>query len=123
MVGFVDTAGQLAIPTAFEEAGTFHEGRCPVKVKGAWQIIDARGVLIASGVPPDLWNDAEDFHNGLARVHVGGQFRSSHHGPNWWKGGKWFYVDRSGTIVTVCRNDGDELIEPPFGKENVGIGH
>jgi hypothetical protein len=117
--GFVNTDARLVIPAAFENAGDFHEGRARVRVQGAWQYIDTRGAIVAKAAGSALWNDAEDFHEGLARVHVGGRFNESDdHGPRWWTGGNWYYVDRSGATVTVCRADGEDRIEPPLGHES-----
>jgi WG containing repeat len=118
-VGFVDTEGRFAVPAIFDDAGKFREGRCRVQVGGAWQYIDRKGVVVAKPAEVGtIWNDAEDFVGGLARVHVGGKMsEATAHTACWWEGGKWYYIDHAGTIVTVCREDGKRLIEPPLGRE------
>ena len=118
-VGYVDPDVRFVIPPRFDKGADFHEGRCRVLVGASWQYIDKQGVIVAKGGPAvaDAWNDAEDFHGGLARVHAGGEFEESHHGPAFWKRGKWCYIDHQGIFVSICRNDEDHLIVPPLGKE------
>jgi hypothetical protein len=123
-VGYVDLAGGLAIPTRFDKGGDFHEGRCRVLSGEGWGYIDSQGSVVAEGGPGprSAWNDAEDFHGGLARVHTGGQFVESDHGPGFWKGGAWSYIDLQGADVALCRTDEPRLIAPPLGKEHDGRG-
>ncbi len=118
-VGYVDTTARLVIPARFDQGNDFHDGRCLVLEGDAWRYIDVRGFVVAKGGThaTDAWNDAEDFHGGLARVHIGGAYVHPDDGPGWWSRGKWVYVDRRGTIVCVCRHDTEQPIEPPLGKE------
>jgi hypothetical protein len=121
-VGFVDTDGRLAVAPLFDDAGMFREGRCRVKLGIAWEYIDRAGVVVARPAEEGtVWNDAEDFVSGLARVHAGGNMNEgTAHTARWWEGGTWYYIDRSGSVVTVCRKDETRLIEPPLGKERSG---
>jgi hypothetical protein len=116
-IGYIDESGTITIPANFDSGSDFHEGLCLVRVGDELQYIDKRGTVIARGGQkgPEVWNDAEGFHGGLARVHIGGTLMERRHDPWWWKGGKWCYIDRTGKIIYVCRIDGDKPIEPSFG--------
>ncbi len=119
-VGFVNLQGQYVIPPKFEHAGDFREGLCRVLEGGKWQYIDATGAVICAGVGEQSWNDAEDYYCGLARVHIGGQLHKESDEKTWWSGGAWYYIDRRGLIVVLCRSDQDKLVEPWFGVESGG---
>jgi WG containing repeat len=116
-IGYIDESGKITIPANFDSGSDFHEGLCLVRVGDELQYIDKTGAAIARGGQKgsEVWNDAEDFRDGLARVHIGGTLMERLHDPWWWKGGKWCYVDRTGRIVCICRIDGNKSIEPSFG--------
>jgi hypothetical protein len=107
--GFVDIAGELVMPAIFDLVASYHEGLCAVRIGGAWEFIDRRGRVVAKGgrTRADSWNEVGEFHGGLARVHVGGEFHRVHDGPSSWQGGKWMYINRQGTIIANCCKDGD----------------
>ncbi len=92
-------------------------GLCLVRAGDELQYIDRVGTVIARGGQKgsEVWNDAEDYHNGLARVHIGGTLRKPVDSRWWWMGGKWCYLDRTGKIVCICIINGNESIEPLFG--------
>jgi WG containing repeat len=120
MVGYVDTTAKRVIPARFDQGGDFHEGRCRVVRGGVWAYIDRRGAVVAKGGrgADEGWNDAEDFHRGLARVHLGGKLMQPDDGGTWWSRGRWLYIDLRGQIVCVCRVDSEKPISPPLGREN-----
>ncbi len=66
--------------------------------------LSIRVLIIVGGTEP---NDAEDFRGGLARVHVGGEFRMTNDGPAYWDGGIWYYANAQGFVVSVCHRDGE----------------
>ncbi|MBC8871714.1 MAG: WG repeat-containing protein [Planctomycetes bacterium] len=117
--GYVDTSGRLVIAPRFDEASSFQENLAAVRIGDAWGYIDRRGTVVAKGGSGKeaKWNDAEGFHGGLARVHIGGEFQHTMDGPVWWEGGAWYYIDRCGTIVALCRRDSTRFQRPGFGKE------
>jgi hypothetical protein len=79
---------------------------------------DERGVTVV--VPK--WNDFEDFHYGLARVHRGGTlYESQFHEPQVWEGGAWYYIDCQGKEVAMCKRDGEG--NAYYGKEHGVIPH
>jgi WG containing repeat len=79
---------------------------------------DERGVTV---VEPK-WNDFEDFHDGLARVHRGGiLYESRFHEPQVWEGGAWYYVDHQGKEVALCKRDGEKSAY--YGREHGVIPH
>lgn len=121
LYGFIDRAGRYVIPPKYRKAGDFQEGLCRVCVNEAWEYIDSTGEVSLRGLSDQHWNDAEDFCDGLARVHIGGIFHDEEpSGPHWWEGGTWYYIDRDGVTVMVCRKDGDEYLGVSFGRE---LGH
>ena len=123
VVAFLDTSGKTAFKREFDSVRKFHEGLCLVRVGGSCQFIDRHGAVALSpslGLGAEPWNDATDFLAGLARVHVGGEFHDSIHGPAFWSGGTWFYIDRKGKTVAICRTDGEKPIDPPLGREHLG---
>jgi hypothetical protein len=116
-IGFVNLAGKVAIEPAFDAVGEFHEGFCRVRIKDEWKFIDKQGAIkfTAGGKLP--WNDAEDFHGGLARVHRGGTlYEAMFHEPQTWDGGAWYYINLKGQEVALCQRDGEGY--PHFGREH-----
>ena len=65
--GYLDLRGAIAIPLAFDGAGTFSEGLAAVQKGTKWGYIDKRG----STVIPFQFDDAGEFGAGLAPVKVG----------------------------------------------------
>ncbi len=119
--GFVDVEGRIVIHARFDAVGEFSEGLCRVLKDGVWQYIDRSGRVILKGRKGQEWNDAEDFYDGLARVHIGGALQGVTNLSAWWKGGCWYYINRKGQIVAKCREDGDEYIMPGFGEEYLKV--
>ena len=115
-VGFVDEAGTVVIRPTFEESGRFREGVCSVRIGDYWSYINSSGSLIGNlqGIRTD-WNDCEEFHHGLARVHIGGRFRVTLDGPSRWEGGTWYYVNNIGEILAKVCSDGES--ERAYGRE------
>lgn len=66
--GYIDRAGEIAIPSKFDGGRKFSEGLAPVKVGDKWGFIDETGRVV---VEPQF-SGAHDFSEGLARVRVGG---------------------------------------------------
>ena len=119
-VAFLDTSGKVAFKRRFDFAGEFREGLCRLRVGDSWLFIDRNGSVAVSprrALAGESWNDATDFLGGLARVHVGGEFQTSNHGVNYWRGGTWNYIDRNGNTVAICRKDGEWPIRPLLGRE------
>ena len=118
--GYFDTVGKVVSPPKFDKGADFHEGLALVLLGKELQYINREGTLVARGGTEgaDAWNDADDFHNGLARVHIGGRFTRKMDALNSWIGGKWCYIDRTGKIIRVCRYDGYRRrdLEPHYGK-------
>jgi len=64
--GFIDTAGHMLIPTAFEEVHQFSEGLAAAKSGGKWGFINKSGKFVI----PAQYDRAFDFSDGLAMVSV-----------------------------------------------------
>jgi hypothetical protein len=119
--GLIDTLGQLAVNLAYDEIGSFSEGRLAVKRNGMWGFVDVNGLEVI----PCRFRDVGNFSEGLAHVKIGrswgfidkqgnveidfrftrvGNFQN---GMAWFvKDGKYGYIDKDGTI----------RIEPVFEK-------
>lgn len=86
--------------------------------------IDRKGDVVLKGVT-EPWNDAEDFYEALARVHVGGEFYDDQQ-TAFWSEGKWIYVNRRGEHVADCRKDEPDRVNQRgykcFGMEH-GVWH
>lgn len=74
--GFMDTTGTLAIPARYDRAREFSEGLAAVNVNadymsglhpygGEWGYINHQGEFV---IPPEPWNEATSFANGLAHT-------------------------------------------------------
>jgi hypothetical protein len=127
---FASTTGRLLPCGGFDEAADFREGLARVRTEDRWCFIDKSGGVLSprntdlSGRPVAAgpWNDAEDFRYGLARVHAGGTFVRTNDGPSYWSHGVWYYVDRCGRVVAICRGDDSDAVtkdpnRSPFGRE------
>jgi RNA polymerase sigma factor (sigma-70 family) len=112
---YIDKSGQVAVPGRFVWAYEFSEGLARVHGEGKLGFINAKGdfVIDLTGNNDGISTDyAGDFHEGLARVVVGGKTvmvdrgRVSYgqHVP-----GQWGYVDREGgmAIKPQFRQAGD----------------
>lgn len=123
--GYMDADGRPAIPSGFDKAFPFIEGRARVLVgtypHGKYGFIDKRGAFL---VKP-RWHEAEDFQQGIARVKfLGGDWRhldsagnmlipASHRDHLLFSegrartlvDGKWGFVDRSYAFVIPPRYD------------------
>lgn len=107
--GYINTEGEIVADARFDDGGMFSCGLCPVQLEGEWMYIDSEGaVAVRAHDAENTWNDAEEFHGGLARVHIGGRFLRTDGGPQYWDGGAWWYVNSQGVIVGLCRRDGDK---------------
>jgi hypothetical protein len=62
--GFVDDTGELVIPARFDQARSFHEGLCAVRVGAKWGYIDPSGAMVLE----PQWKEALDFEHGFAFV-------------------------------------------------------
>ena len=107
--GYIDRSGQIAIPHQFHEVQPFSEGLAAVRVGEHWGYIDTEGNYVVHpgwklGWPGPIV-EAEDFSGGLARIHIGGERRSSSHHRDRWIGGTWYYINRQGEIVRHYRTE------------------
>jgi hypothetical protein len=75
--GFIDHSGKVVIPGKFDDAGSFHNKLCPVRIGRRWGYIDHSGKLVI----PTKYSRAHDFSEGLAAVR---------------DDVKWGYMDKSG---------------------------
>lgn len=109
-LGYINKDAGLVLPPKFDSGTSFHEGLALVSADKVFQLIDRSGKTVAKIASPEnvQWETFEDFHGGLARVHIGGVLEEYDHGARW-KGGAWFYVNRSGVVVAPYRPDGDEF--------------
>lgn len=82
--GFVDHEGKLRIRATFDDAGSFHEGLCPVSLKNQWGFIGKEGNFVI----PARYERTSEFSEGLA---------AAREGKNWGfidKAGKWVIKPR-----------------------------
>jgi hypothetical protein len=120
--GYIDGAGELVIPTQFDGAYDFREGRARIRVgsheAGKYGYIDSGGrVVIAAH-----FDDAEDFAGGFACVKAGGLFGFIDCNGQWLfkpqfesargfsegiaavvRGGLWGYVSTAGAVAIEPR--------------------
>lgn len=78
--GFITETGMVAVPTIWDSASIFSEGRSFVKINSLFDYIDKMGNRITYGE----YDKASGFHNGYARV---------------CSLGKWGFIDLSGKEV------------------------
>lgn len=77
--GYVNSAGEIAIPLRFDDAGIFSEGLARVKIGIKWGFINPSGKVVIQPKYDGAWI----FSEGLARVEIGG---------------KWGYINRNGKM-------------------------
>ena len=67
--GYVNTAGEVAIPLQFDGADHFAEGLAAVKVGDRWGFIDTQGrIVIEPQYLSRMWGSPMIFNEGLAAV-------------------------------------------------------
>jgi len=87
--GYVDKAGKVAIPAAYDLARGFSGKRAAVQIGKKWGFIDPQGKIAVDAA----WDGCGDFSGGLAAVAAGGA------GP--FESGTWSYIDADGkTAIT-----------------------
>ena len=80
MCGYMDRTGGIIVPQVYAYTAPFSEGRGRAQAKnGKYLFIDMTGKV---AVPP-TFDDASDFHDGLARVTVGGRSGFIDHNGAW----------------------------------------
>jgi hypothetical protein len=128
--GFLDLAGNVAIPFQFEDVTPFHAGLAGAMLNGKWGFIDRHGDFVIEprydalhnfefsssedqeniGCRPDIYENATDigFFDGLARVVMDG---------------KYFYIDTTGELLTPQGfekahrfSNGKALVSPGLGE-------
>lgn len=67
--GFVDSTGELIVPTKYDDVEDFSEGLAKVKKNGKWGYIDTRGNLVI----PARYRECGGFSEGLAAVSSDGE--------------------------------------------------
>lgn len=102
--GFIDRAGEIAIPLCFDTVGEFSEGLARFERDGRWGYLDRAGNIVIR--PRFAW--ANEFSEGLARVQVSGEALGV--------GGRWGFIDRSGRVVvkTAIDLDGNDPEKAAF---------
>jgi hypothetical protein len=96
--GYIDRTGKMVIPSRFDGAGKFSEGRADVRIDGKWGYVDKEGVVV---VRPQFirqhirkWSGySGDFCEGLAVVQVS-------------ENGRFGFIDRSGSQVIPLKFTG-----------------
>ena len=102
--GFINRAGQIAIPACFDDVGEFSEQLARFERDGRWGYINPQGDLVIE--PNFPW--AEDFHEGLAHVQVTGTVLGYD--------GRWGYIDQSGKMVIAA--NGTRMLSDSDGEES-----
>lgn len=103
--GFINSKGEVVVPLIYDYAASdFKEGLVIVAKGGKWyDREDSKyGFVNTKGeeVVPCIYDYAEDFHNGYARVSIGGEGVGSRY-----TGGKFGMVDKNGKEVVPCKYD------------------
>ena len=101
--GLIDTLGQLKINAAYDEIGSFSEGRLAVRRNGLWGFVNADGLEVI----PCRFREVKNFSNGLAAARLGSG---------------WGFIDKQGHIAvdfqytrTGSFNDGLAWVYTPEG--------
>ena len=102
--GFMNSKGDLAIKTIFEDAHNFTEGLAPVLSKGKWGYINTKGKFVISAQYDEV---DPSFSNGYAKVA---------------KKGKWGIIDKNGQVIIPLKYQevnsvGEGLIAVKIGKQ------
>ena len=124
--GYIDRSGRVVIEPRFHAAQSFSEGLGAVQMGTAWGFINKQGEFVIHPLRrdgrPGVINDVDwcpggrtgVFYGGLARVHIGGEYRRPMDTRGWWEGGAWYYIDRQGkTVRRVCL---DSEWHPRYGR-------
>lgn len=82
--GFIDRAGEIAIPIAYDDVNNFSEGLAAVKQKNTWGFIDKTGKIVI----PCKYDAVLNFSDGLAAVMLNG---------------KCGFIDKQGKEVIPCK--------------------
>ncbi len=92
-------------PSVTEDAAILY----PFCTNGKWGYIDKCGRVVVESkfVAASPWNCVDEFHGGLARVHVDGRLELPNDGGPSWHGGIWYYINTEGFVVAVCHRDGE----------------
>lgn len=123
-VQVIDGSMSVILEAEYQDAGIWAEGVCRMLDGDHWVYVRRSGKVEVDAVhfthhqPQKSLhiNDCEDFVDGVARVHCGGAFEIEDDGPAYWGGGAWYYIDRKGVVISLCRRDSDFGV--PYGKEN-----
>lgn len=86
--GYIDRAGAVVIPPAFEKAGPFSEGLAAVRTGGKHGYVDRTGKLVLVPAQAPAGEVHRPFRDGRAVVRVGNAFG---------------YVDRTGALAIPAR--------------------
>jgi hypothetical protein len=82
--GLIDTAGQVAVRSMYDEIGSFREGRLAVKKNGLWGFANKNG----NEIIPSRFRKVHSFSEGLACVQLGFE---------------WGFIDKQGELVIDCQ--------------------
>lgn len=118
--GLIDTLGQLKVSTAYDEIGSFSEGRLAVRRNGLWGFVNADGLEVI----PCRFREVQNFSEGLAAARLGSgwgiinkqgrividfqysRMGSFHNGLAWVHTAKGVgYINREGEMVIPPRFD------------------
>lgn len=83
--GYINKSGKYVINLQFDFADDFKEGLAYVRLDNKKGYIDQSGKFV---IDPQIFEHAEDFSKGLARVWIDGYYS-----------GRWGYIDRTGKYV------------------------
>lgn len=106
--GFINTKGEVVVPLIYDCAESkFREGLALVTKGCKWYDMEGGkyGFVNTKGeeVVPCIYDYAEEFHNGYARVSIGGKAEKGISSN--YTGGKFGIVDRNGKVVVPCKYD------------------
>lgn len=118
--GLIDTLGQLKVSTAYDEIGSFSEGRLAVRRNGLWGFVNTDGLEVI----PCRFREVQNFSEGLAAARLGSgwgiinkqgqividfqynRMGSFHNGLAWvHTSGGMGYINREGEMAIAPRFD------------------
>lgn len=100
--GFIDKTGKLVIPTIYENADSFRNGKASVKKDNKWCHIDKNGqVLSDDSALNNSYQEIGEFHEGLCKVStLELDFMDlAYHSDYADIAGVWGFIDESGTEI------------------------